>query len=684
LFAVASVLPHFADLADAANTVSALRRQIEWRPRVNVRDTSGVILTPTESGQNQDAARKAIQLPKFELRNVTFAYPSRPASKTLDRLSIQFEAGKTTALVGTSGSGKSTILALLSREYDPETRSAIDSEGDPIATKPPAVEPTRRPLASLPDRRPQLRHMFSSQSSCDDLEKGVVDPDPADDGLVQGAGEVFFEGIDIRRYNLQSYRQRIAIVSQDPQLFSLSIFGNVAAGLSGTNLEYNSSHNREDDSDPQVRLAAVSTARLVREALEKAEAWDFVAALPDGMYTVVSGEGNHSLSGGQRQRIALARALIRRPTVLLLDEATSALDLVTEEKIRRTLEKEQRARSMTLIIVAHRIRTIVSAHRIVVMQAGRIVDDGICQELMRDDRVDRTFREMMSRGKSPAGIDSESPKSEAAEDIVCGSDDQPSQHVPISPSGSSSEGSDMNLLSSEKRSDQEVRSIRHHLSYQTASSTSAHADVSQHKEQRFGPRSATEAQVTITREPRGLQRTGKTRLVRECWNVLGGKRLCFAFGLVCAIAAGAGWPIESWLVGEAVHALSSSTVDPDATTTRNNRWSLWFLVLAIVLFSFLLANGVAFELASEKMIHNLRTAGMRALLQQEIGFFETDRDANPGALTSTLLSRSADVTAATGIVLSQIVMACVNLVGALLLGATLSWKITLASRCVTT
>ena len=204
-----------------------------------------------------------------------------------------------------------------------------------------------------------------------------------------------FAGRDIREYNLEWYRQQISVVSQAPQLFSTSIFGNVAAGLTGTAFEFDPDRDVADSSDEQIRERLEIIRELVVEALTKAQAWEFVVKLPEGMDTLITGGRAQLLSGGQRQRVALARALVRKPAVLLLDEATSALDTASEEKIRQMLEVEQKERGMTLVVIAHRMSTVVSADKIFVMHGGKVVDEGTYDELVEDGRKDQTFKNMV-------------------------------------------------------------------------------------------------------------------------------------------------------------------------------------------------------------------------------------------------------------------------------------------------
>ena len=177
------------------------------------------------------------------------------------------------------------------------------------------------------------------------------------------AGEVRVNGTDIRRYSLQSVRARMAIVTQRVHIFNDSIAANVAYG------------------------AEVDRGR-VQTALEKANIWSHVAALPDGMDTVLN-EAGTNLSGGQRQRVAIARALYRNPEVLILDEATSALDNASEAAILDTVRTL--APDIITIIIAHRLKSVEMADRIYLLQDGRITCAGNKAELLRDCESFRTL-----------------------------------------------------------------------------------------------------------------------------------------------------------------------------------------------------------------------------------------------------------------------------------------------------
>jgi ATP-binding cassette subfamily B protein len=166
---------------------------------------------------------------------------------------------------------------------------------------------------------------------------------------------VRLDGHDVRDLTLESVHAAIGLVPQDPHLFHDTIRAN-------------------------LRFARVeATDDDLRQALERARIWDLVESLPDGLDTVV-GERGYRMSGGEKQRLAIARLLLKNPAIVILDEATSHLDSESELAIQRAFDEALRGR--TAIVIAHRLSTIVDADRIVVVEAGRIVETGTHSELL--------------------------------------------------------------------------------------------------------------------------------------------------------------------------------------------------------------------------------------------------------------------------------------------------------------
>ena len=169
-------------------------------------------------------------------------------------------------------------------------------------------------------------------------------------------GEICLDGVPIQEYSLACLRRQIALVNQDVTLFNDTVSNNIAYGD-----------------------LATTTADDVRRAADTAHASDFIERMPEGFDTLI-GEDGTRLSGGQRQRLAIARALLKDAPILILDEATSALDTESERKIQAALEEVMKGR--TTLVIAHRLSTIESADKIVVMEAGRIVEQGSHQALL--------------------------------------------------------------------------------------------------------------------------------------------------------------------------------------------------------------------------------------------------------------------------------------------------------------
>lgn len=349
------MVPHLIATTSAISAIGTLRLQIERKPPMDVRDPHGIKLDPKTGWE-----------PSFELKNVTFAYPSRATQKALDDVSIHIQAGRFTALAGPSGSGKSTLAALLMRMYDPETATVMTDADDKILQ---AVE-------EISEREPKTRFHQPGEA-------------------VQGSGSVLFAGHDIRDLNLKWLRSQVSVVLQNPQLVNGTVFHNIAIGLTNTSLYYDI-----DAYTPEALEKPTGTIKQVldrvEEALRIAQAWDFVQELPDGLWTKVSSGRTGALSGGQVQRVALARALVRQPRCLLLDEATSAVSADTELQIQEALAEEQRRRGMTLIVIAHRLSTIAGANEILVMRDGRLIQSGTYDELTDPNCPDATFRSMVN------------------------------------------------------------------------------------------------------------------------------------------------------------------------------------------------------------------------------------------------------------------------------------------------
>ena len=178
------------------------------------------------------------------------------------------------------------------------------------------------------------------------------------------SGRVLIDGEDLRDFSVSSLRDRIGLVTQETVLFNDTVAGNVAVGKPGAS---------EED---------------IKRALEVADAWDFVAQMPQGLRTPLGDRGVR-LSGGQRQRLAIARAVLKNPPILILDEATSNLDAGSEAAVQKALERLFPGR--TVLVIAHRLSTIQSADRIVVLHKGEVAESGRHADLLAQNGLYATL-----------------------------------------------------------------------------------------------------------------------------------------------------------------------------------------------------------------------------------------------------------------------------------------------------
>jgi ATP-binding cassette, subfamily B, bacterial MsbA len=258
--------------------------------------------------QEPDIREKPDARPLKEFRDaiayeqVTFGYDRDPVVRDFNLTLLR---GETVALVGPSGGGKSTVVNLLPRFFDPD------------------------------------------------------------------AGRVAIDGVDVRDVRLRDLRALIGLVTQETMLFNDTVRNNIAYGRSDLPLE------------------------RVREAAAAAYADDFIGSLPRGYDTVV-GEGGLRLSGGQRQRLAIARAILKNAPILILDEATSQLDSESEALVQKALHNLMAGR--TTLVIAHRLSTVMEADRIVVIDNGRIVEEGRHEQLVASGGLYKRLYDLQFRG----------------------------------------------------------------------------------------------------------------------------------------------------------------------------------------------------------------------------------------------------------------------------------------------
>ncbi|KAH8825379.1 multidrug resistance protein 1 [Flagelloscypha sp. PMI_526] len=274
-----NVFAFVPDISQAQGAGSDIIKLIDSDPEIDAESNEGKKITSSQG--------------RIRLEDIHFRYPTRPGVRVLRGLNITIEPGTYVALVGASGSGKSTVIQMIERFYDPL------------------------------------------------------------------AGNVYLDDHKITDLNVSSYREQIALVSQEPTLYAGTVKFNILLGA--------------------TKPAEEVTQEEIEAACRNANILDFINSLPDGFNTDVGGKGSQ-LSGGQKQRIAIARALLRNPKVLLLDEATSALDSNSEKVVQEALD--QAAKGRTTIAIAHRLSTIQNADMIYFIREGQVAESGTHDQLI--------------------------------------------------------------------------------------------------------------------------------------------------------------------------------------------------------------------------------------------------------------------------------------------------------------
>jgi ABC-type multidrug transport system fused ATPase/permease subunit len=315
---LSQVAPFLHLFVQAVASYAKLREDIDRQPLIDGTTTSGLRISEAEGG--------------FEFKDVSFIYPSRPEIKVLDKITISLPAKKHTALVGLSGSGKSTIASLVTRLYDP-TEGQIFFDGNELRD---INLRDLRGFCSLVQQEPSLL----DRSLLENIAHGLINSsNPSHEHLKDTL--------------LSSTLAELALEVRDGKDLVTSA----------------------EARGPEV----VEIVNLVQHAAALADADGFITRLQYGYGTSVGSSGR-LISGGQKQRVSLARALVKDPTVLILDEATASLDSRSEQRIQNAINNISTGR--TVITIAHRLSTITNADNIIVMHKGILVEQGNHATLM--------------------------------------------------------------------------------------------------------------------------------------------------------------------------------------------------------------------------------------------------------------------------------------------------------------
>ena len=505
----------------------------------------------------------------IEIKNINFAYPTRPDIVVCRDYNLRIEAGESVALVGMSGCGKSTIINLLLRFYDPQS------------------------------------------------------------------GVVSLDGHDIKKLNIRWLRNQMGYVGQEPILFSGTIADNIAYGLPPELLGESAQLSVRDD----VPAAAVSTssklskdelrARVIAAA-KLANAHDFISDFPQGYDTDV-GTGGTAMSGGQKQRIAIARALIKKPSVLLLDEATSALDATSERVVQESIDALQSRKEQTTIIIAHRLSTIRNADKICLISQGQIAEMGTHDELIAKNGLYADLVRLQMSGHDDE-VHSDSPVPDEAEEVV------------------------------EKDADAVTAAqVAAAMSMVPGTTTGVYNSVAS-------------LATDVTEEEETISKEVAAKASARIWAIIREQTGWMLVASVCALIFGGLMPAWGMLMSYAQNMFFLS--DPGEIRDRAALYAYLFIMCAVL--ALITATGMYYACAqvAERLSIQLRSSMFEALMRREIAFFDREENGT-GALTTQLSDNSRVVNKAFGENFARQLQAVASLLVGVILGLDASWKIAL-------
>ncbi|KIJ54732.1 hypothetical protein M422DRAFT_200639 [Sphaerobolus stellatus SS14] len=365
--------------------------------------------------------------------------------------------------------------------------------------------------------------------------------------------------------------------------------------------------------------------KLIKEACVKSNADGFISKLPNGYDTMV-GERGFLLSGGQKQRIAIARAIVSDPRILLLDEATSALDTQSEGIVQNALDKAAAGR--TTITIAHRLSTIKDADQIYVMGEGLVIEQG-------------THNELLSKNGAYAQLVQAQKLREAREEEEVGGEEGSADAYAKDDAAAQKEAADEIPLG---RKDTGSRSLA--------------SEIIDRKQAEKVEKKDDLSLYTLFFKLANINRdTWSNYLIGSCF----------------AVCTGMAFPAFGIVYGQAINAF---TQQGHTLRVQMDRNALWFFVISILSAICIAMQNYLFASAAAKLTYKLRSMSFRAVLRQDIAFFDEDRN-SAGGLTSALSDNPEKVNGLAGITLGTIVQSLSTIIGGAIIGLIYGWKIAL-------
>lgn len=405
------------------------------------------------------------------------------------------------------------------------------------------------------------------------------------------SGKIMLGDKDIQTFNINSLRSHISLVDQDSIIFSGSVLDNISHGL-----------HTKGMSEEDIRQRCEEAAKIAN--------LDFVEYLPQGIRTQIGQGGYTQLSGGQKQRICLARALVKRPAILLLDEPTSALDATSEELVMNAVKKVA-ASGTTVVMVAHRLSTVMDSPNIILMGAGKVIEQGTHEQLMSCDSAYKNLIHAQRIGEKPT-------------------DELEETHT-------SKEG----FLSG------------------ASSETSIPSKASEDDAMETGRAKA---------EP---SKAGFFHLLGRCLRHAKPDSPLILFGLVASIISGGVILGEAIVFGNLIQILNKDIGTPDYQS-KADLFALLFFILALIAFFSYAGNGSAFGIVSAHFVAKVQHISLASILRQDMDWFSGQ---SVTTLMTSLSSDAGQLSCLSGVALGTIFTVTTSVIGGVILAHIVAWKI---------